>query len=63
LNWLLFSALSLVYQYLNYLDIKRNIGSMEAVWKELKTAIKQRIPVHSYKMWIEPIRFSEILNR
>ena len=33
---------------------------MEAVWKELKTAIKQRIPVHSYRMWIEPIKFSEI---
>jgi chromosomal replication initiator protein len=33
---------------------------MEAVWKELKSAIKQRIPVHSYRMWIEPIKFSEI---
>ena len=32
---------------------------MEAVWKELKAAIKQRIPVHSYRMWIEPIKFSE----
>ena len=57
--WLLFSALSLVNQYLNYCDLIRNIGSMEAVWKELKAAIKQRIPVHSYKMWIEPIRFSK----
>ena len=28
---------------------------MEAVWKNVKTAIKKRIPGHSYKMWIEPL--------
>ncbi|MGD2269121.1 MAG: chromosomal replication initiator protein DnaA [Desulfobacterales bacterium] len=32
---------------------------MEAVWKEVKAAIKERIPIHSYKMWIEPIKFFE----
>jgi chromosomal replication initiator protein len=29
---------------------------MEAVWKKVKTAIKKRIPNHSYKMWIEPLK-------
>ena len=28
---------------------------MDAVWKKVKTAIKKRIPNHSYKMWIEPL--------
>jgi chromosomal replication initiator protein len=28
---------------------------MEAVWKKVKSAIKKRIPNHSYKMWIEPL--------
>ncbi|UCH22293.1 MAG: chromosomal replication initiator protein DnaA [Deltaproteobacteria bacterium] len=32
---------------------------MEAVWKELKAAIKERIPFHSYRMWIEPTKFSD----
>lgn len=28
---------------------------MDAVWKEVKTAIKHRIPGHSFRMWIEPL--------
>jgi chromosomal replication initiator protein len=33
----------------------RNIRPMEAVWKNVKSAIKKRIPGHSFKMWIEPL--------
>ena len=29
---------------------------MEAVWKKVKSAIKKSIPVHSYQMWIEPLK-------
>ena len=29
---------------------------MEVVWKKVKTAIRKRIPNHSYKMWIEPLK-------
>ena len=29
---------------------------MEAVWSSVKTAIKAKIPCHSYRMWIEPIK-------
>jgi len=29
---------------------------MEAVWNKVKSAIKKRIPNHSYKMWIEPLK-------
>ena len=28
---------------------------MDSVWEEVKSALKKRIPGHSYKMWIEPI--------
>ena len=28
---------------------------MEAVWKKVKSAIKNRIPKHSFEMWIEPL--------
>ncbi len=31
---------------------------METIWKEVKTAIKKRIPAHSYRMWIEPVEFN-----
>jgi len=31
---------------------------MEAVWKKVKSEIKQRIPDHSFKMWIEPLKIS-----
>ena len=29
---------------------------MEAVWNEVKASIKERVPGHSYRMWIEPIK-------
>jgi len=29
---------------------------MEAVWNKVKSAIRKRIPSHSYKMWIEPLK-------
>ena len=29
---------------------------MEAVWNAVKTAIKEQVPGHSYRMWIEPIK-------
>ena len=29
---------------------------MDAVWKKVQSAIKKRIPKHSYKMWIEPLK-------
>ena len=32
---------------------------MEAVWKKVKSAIKQRIPGHSFKMWLEPLNVSQ----
>lgn len=30
---------------------------MKAEWNEIKTAIKQSIPGHSFRMWIEPLRY------
>ena len=36
---------------------------MEAVWKKVKSAIKQRIPGHSFKMWIEPLNVSQSDHR
>ena len=32
---------------------------MEAVWKKVKSAIKQRIPAHSFKMWLEPLNLGQ----
>ncbi len=32
---------------------------MKAVWNTVKETLKQRIPAHSYRMWIEPIQFSK----
>jgi len=32
---------------------------MEAVWKKVKSAIKKRIPGHSYQMWIEPLEVQQ----
>ena len=29
---------------------------MEALWKKIKLGIKQRIPGHSFRMWIEPLK-------
>jgi chromosomal replication initiator protein len=28
---------------------------MESIWKKAKSAIKRKIPAHSYRMWIEPV--------
>ncbi len=33
---------------------------MEAVWEKVKSAIKQRIPDHSFKMWLEPLSVSQV---
>lgn len=30
---------------------------MESVWVEVKSAIKEQIPGHSFRMWIDPIQF------
>ncbi len=30
---------------------------MKAIWEKVKSSIRQQIPLHSYKMWIDPIRF------
>jgi chromosomal replication initiator protein len=30
---------------------------MEAVWNIVKSAVKEKIPGHSYRMWIEPVEF------
>ena len=32
---------------------------MEAVWYAVKAAIKEQVPGHSYRMWIEPIKSYE----
>ena len=32
---------------------------MEAVWEKVKSAIKQHIPDHSFKMWLEPLNVSQ----
>lgn len=32
---------------------------MEAIWKEVKSAIKKRIPSHSFRMWIEPLELNK----
>ena len=30
---------------------------MEAVWNTVKVALKEQVPEHSYRMWIEPIQY------
>jgi chromosomal replication initiator protein len=35
---------------------------MEAVWKKIKSAIKGRIPKHSFEMWIEPLELKKGSN-
>ena len=35
---------------------------MEAVWNKVKSTIKKRIPAHSYKMWIEPLKVGQSDN-
>ena len=33
---------------------------MENVWKRVKSALKQRVPSHSFEMWIEPLKATPI---
>ena len=33
---------------------------MEAVWNEIKSAIKEKIPGHCYNMWIDPIELDKL---
>ena len=33
---------------------------METVWKRVKSTLKQRVPSHSFNMWIEPLKVTEI---
>jgi chromosomal replication initiator protein len=35
---------------------------MEAVWEKVKSAIKKRIPTHSFEMWIEPLYLEKCEN-
>jgi chromosomal replication initiator protein len=35
---------------------------MEAVWEKVKSAIKKRIPAHSFEMWIEPLDMEKCEN-
>ena len=32
--------------------------TMETIWRKAKSAIKQRVPAHSFNMWIEPLKVS-----
>ncbi len=32
---------------------------MYRIWKPVKSLLKEQIPIHSYRMWIEPIAFCE----
>ncbi|UCD91206.1 MAG: chromosomal replication initiator protein DnaA, partial [Desulfobacterales bacterium] len=31
---------------------------MKAIWKQVKATMKSRVPVHSFRMWIEPLEVS-----
>ena len=33
---------------------------METVWKKVKSTLKQRVPSHSFNMWIEPLKVAQI---
>jgi chromosomal replication initiator protein len=35
---------------------------MELIWEKVKTVIKQNIPGHSFKMWIEPLKYNCVKN-
>ncbi|MFC1859538.1 chromosomal replication initiator protein DnaA [Thermodesulfobacteriota bacterium] len=32
---------------------------MKAIWNEVKATIKERIPGHSFRMWVEPVEFKK----
>lgn len=38
----------------------RKLVFMEAVWNEIKSAIKEKIPGHCYNMWIDPIELDKL---
>ncbi|MEZ4550506.1 MAG: DnaA N-terminal domain-containing protein [Desulfobacterales bacterium] len=33
---------------------------MEKVWQKVKDTIKDTLPTHVYKMWIEPVHFKPV---
>jgi len=33
---------------------------METIWKSVKSTLKQRVPSHSFSMWIEPLKVTQI---
>ena len=35
---------------------------MESIWKEVKAAIKLRIPAHRFRMWVEPLEYKKADN-
>ncbi len=35
---------------------------MDQIWTSVKTLLKEKVPGHSYRMWIEPIAFSDNEN-
>lgn len=35
---------------------------MESIWNNVKSAIREHIPGHSYKMWIEPLEFNRTVD-
>ena len=35
---------------------------MKSVWQTVKSSVKERIPAHCYKMWIEPLQIESIDN-
>lgn len=35
---------------------------MESIWKEVKSAIKSRIPAHRFRMWVEPLEYKKTDN-
>ena len=35
---------------------------MEAIWNSVKAAIKESIPGHCYRMWVDPLKFSRTVD-
>ncbi len=35
-------------------------GYMERIWREAKAALEQKIPKHTYRMWIDPLKLGTI---
>lgn len=38
------------------------LGNMESFWKQVKCQIKNKLPDHSYRMWIDPVELLEYEN-